>query len=112
MRARQDQPPTSGESGPAWPVLVGHNGSTWRLLSGRALTFGRGLDMDIELAHEPPDLRVFRHTGTLRHLIETVLIMNASSRGVLTLMADGAVPARSPPAKQSHAIRTRTFGSA
>ena len=87
----QDQPPTSGDSGSAWPVLVDHGGRTWRLLSGGELTFGRGLDVNIGLSHEPPDLRVSRHAGTLRHLTETVLIMNTSSRGVLTLMADGAV---------------------
>jgi hypothetical protein len=75
----QDQPPTSGDSGSAWPVLVGHDGRTWRLLSGRELAFGRGLDVNIGLAHEPADLRVSRHAGTLRHLIETVLIINASS---------------------------------
>ena len=89
--AMTSQPPTSSDSGSAYPVLVRHDGRTWRLVSGRALTFGRGLDVDIKLAHEPPDLRVSRHTGTLRHLIDTVLIMNAFSRGMLTLMADGAV---------------------
>lgn len=86
------QPPTSRDSGSASPVVVRHDGRTWRLVSGRALTFGRGLDVDIKLAHEPPDLRVSRHTGTLRHLIDTVLVINASSRGLLTLVADGAVP--------------------
>ena len=85
------QPPTSSASGSDSPVLVRHDGRTWRLVSGRALTFGRGLDVDIKLAHEPPDLRVSRHTGTMRHLMDTVLIMNASSRGLLTLMADGAL---------------------
>ena len=63
------------------------------------MTFGRGLDVDIKLAHDPPDLRVSRHTGTLRHLIDTVLIMNASSRGLLTLMADGAVTREISPAE-------------
>ena len=85
------QPPTSSDSGSASPVLVRNNGRTWRLVSGGALTFGRGPDVDIKVAHEPPDLRVSRHTGTFRHLIDTVLIINASSRGMLTLMADGAV---------------------
>jgi hypothetical protein len=72
-------------------VLVRHDGRTWRLASGEELTFGRGLDVDIKLANDPPDLRVSRHTGTLRHLVDTVLIINASSRGLLTLMADGAL---------------------
>ncbi len=89
--AMTSQSATSSDSGSDRPVLVRHDGRTWRLVSGRALTFGRGLDVDIKLAHDPPDLRVSRHTGTLRHLIDTVLIMNASSRGLLTLMADGAV---------------------
>ena len=85
------QPPTRSDSGSTGPVLVRHGGRTWRLASGQQLTFGRGLDVDIKLANEPPDLRVSRHTGTLRHLIDTVLIINASSRGLLTLMAEGAL---------------------
>jgi hypothetical protein len=85
------QPPTSSDSGSASPVLVRNNGRTWRLVSGGALTFGRGPDVDIKVAHDPPDLRVSRHTGTFRHLVDTVLIINASSRGMLTLMADRAV---------------------
>ena len=85
------QPPTRSDSGSAGPVLVRHDGHTWRLASGQELTFGRGLDVDIKLANDPPDLRVSRHTGTLRHLVDTVLIINASSRGLLTLMADGAL---------------------
>ena len=100
------QPPTSSDSGSASPVLVRNNGRTWRLVSGGALTFGRGPDVDIKVAHEPPDLRVSRHTGTFRHLIDTVLIINASSRGMLTLMADGAVTREISPAKRSAAIRT------
>jgi hypothetical protein len=91
MSAMTSQPPTSGDSGPDFPVLVRHDGRTWRLVSGRALTFGRGTDVDIKLADKPADLRVSRHTGTLRHLTDTVLIINASSRGLLTCMADGAV---------------------
>jgi len=84
------QPRTSADSGSEFPVLVRHDGRTWRLVSGGTLTFGRGTDVDVTLAHEPPDLRVSRHTGTLRHLIDTVLIINTSSRGLLTVMADGA----------------------
>ena len=84
-------PQTSSDSGSDSPVLVHRDGRTWRLVSGEALTFGRGLDVNIELAHDPADLRVSRHAGTLRHLIDTVLIINASSRGLLTLVADGAV---------------------
>jgi hypothetical protein len=83
------EPPTSGDSGSDRPVLVRYDGHTWRLVSGRSLTFGRGSEVDIALAHAPPDLRVSRHTGTLRHLVDTVLIINASSRGLLTVMADG-----------------------
>ena len=101
--------PISGDNDAADPVLVRYDGHTWPLVSGRTLTFGRGLDVDINLAHEPPDLRVSRHTGTLRHLIDTVLIINASSRGLLTLQADGAPPARSPRARRSPAIRTEKF---
>ena len=85
------QPPTRSDSESAGPVLVRHDGRTWRLASGQELTFGRGLDVDIKLANDPPDLRVSRHTGTLRHLVDTVLIINASSRGLLTLMTEGAL---------------------
>ncbi len=88
--AMTSQPSSSGTD-PALPVLVRHGGRAWRLLGGQALTFGRGLDVDIRLASHPPDLRVSRHTGTLRHLIDTVLVVNASSHGLLTLAAEGAV---------------------
>ena len=90
MSGDPTNPATRAAKLPA-PVTVRYGGRTWRLSGGGELTFGRGIDVDLQLAYDPPDLRVSRHAGTLRCLPDTVLISNVSSRGVLTLSAEGAV---------------------
>lgn len=76
--------------GPAKPVRVRHGELVRELAPGEEVTFGRGQDVDIRLAADPPDLLVSRRTGLIRCLPDAVLVSNVSSRGVLQLSALGA----------------------
>ncbi len=88
---RFPSPPGTAATSTAPTVAVRHAGRTWTLAVDGELTFGRGADVDVTLADDPPDLRVSRHAGTLRVLPDTVLVANVSSRGVITVDADGAL---------------------
>jgi DNA-binding CsgD family transcriptional regulator len=71
------------------PVRVSHRGWVWRVPRDGELSFGRGLDVDVRVAADPPDLLVSRRAGLIRCLSDSVLVINLSSRGVLQLAADG-----------------------
>ena len=72
-------------------VRVSHAGRVWRVPLDGELSFGRGVDVDVRLADDPPDLQVSRRAGLLRCLADSVLVINLSSRGVLRLSAPGAL---------------------
>ncbi len=71
-------------------VRLTHGSDVWTLAPDGELTFGRGADIDIRLAADPPDLLVSRRAGLVRCLPDSVLVRNLSSRGVLRLGAYGA----------------------
>jgi DNA-binding CsgD family transcriptional regulator len=73
------------------PLRVSHRGWVWRVPRDGELTFGRGLDVDVRVAADPPDLFVSRRAGLIRCLSDSVLVINLSSRGLLQLTADGGV---------------------
>ena len=102
MSGDPTNPATRAPRRPA-PVTVRYGGRSWRLSGGgRADLRSRVSTWIIQLATDPPDLRVSRHAGTLRCLADTVLISNVSSRGVLTLGAEGAVTREIAPGRGHH----------
>ncbi len=99
--------PPDREATPA--ITVRHAGRTWTLSTEAELTFGRGTDVVITMAADPPDLRVSRHAGTLRALPDTVLISNVSSRGVITVDAEGALSREIAPGEAITGAPHRVF---
>jgi hypothetical protein len=73
------------DPGPGGGAELRHGSQVWTLPPGRSLTFGRSRGCDIVLAHEPEDLLVSRHAGTLSGAGNGVLVTNASQRHPLLL---------------------------
>ena len=93
----------------AKPVQVRH-GDLHRLLApGEEVTFGRGLEVDLRLAADPPDLLVSRRAGLIRCLPDAVLVSNLSSRGMLRLDAPGTAGREIGPGEAITSEPHRTF---
>lgn len=69
----------------AYSAHVRHGTASWRLGASGSLTFGRGRECDVRLAHEPEDDYVSRVAGRIELLADAVLVRNTSTSKVLHL---------------------------